>query len=508
MKKETTALVLFVAFKFYLQYQLVHPVYDLQRDEYLHLDQANHLAWGYLSVPPVTSWISFIIQLLGNSEFWIRFFPALFGGLTLIVVWKTIQILKGNFFALILGATAVLFSSLLRLNILYQPNSLDVLCWTSLYFVLIRYIESEKKKWLFFGAIVFAIGFLNKYNIVFAVAGLIPALLISPHRKIFLDKYFYLAAALALILIMPTLIWQYQHDFPVIYHMKELAATQLVHVDRFDFLRSQLLYFIGSIFVILLGIWALVFYTPFRQYRFFAGVLLTTLGLFILLKAKSYYAIGLYPIYLAFGAVYISHHLNFGWKKYLQPVAILIPVLFFIPMYDLSFPNKSPEYIAANPEKYRELGMLRWEDGKEHPLPQDYADMLGWKELAYKVDSIYNSIPDKAQTLVLCDNYGQAGAVNYYAKSGLRAHSFNAGYVYWFDLSKPYKHLIRVINGSELEKEFKETGALFSESRILDSISNPMAREYGTTIAYFRNGKIDLNAVLKEEIEKVKKREE
>src|SRR5690606_234240 len=97
------------------------------RDEYLHLDLGQHLAWSYLSVPPVTSWISYIIYLLGNSIFWVKFFPALFGALTILVIWKTIEELKGNLFALVLGATCILFSALLRLNTLYQPNSLDVL---------------------------------------------------------------------------------------------------------------------------------------------------------------------------------------------------------------------------------------------------------------------------------------------------------------------------------------------------------------------------------------------
>ena len=114
MTKETLILLGFILAKFLLQYSLINPYYDLQRDEYLHLDQANHLAWGYLSMPPVTSWISYIIQLLGNSVFWIRSFPALFGALTIVVVWKTIQELKGNLFALILGATCVLLSALLR----------------------------------------------------------------------------------------------------------------------------------------------------------------------------------------------------------------------------------------------------------------------------------------------------------------------------------------------------------------------------------------------------------
>ena len=140
MTKKTIILLGFIILKFALQYILISPEYDLQRDEYLHLDQAHHLAWGYLSVPPVTSWISYLIFLLGNSVFWIKFFPTLFGALTLVIVWKTIELLKGNLYALILGATCVLFSSLLRLNTLYQPNSLDVLCWTAFYYIIIQYI--------------------------------------------------------------------------------------------------------------------------------------------------------------------------------------------------------------------------------------------------------------------------------------------------------------------------------------------------------------------------------
>lgn len=55
MSKKTIILLGFIILKFVLQYALISPEYDLQRDEYLHLDQAHHLAWGYLSVPPVTS---------------------------------------------------------------------------------------------------------------------------------------------------------------------------------------------------------------------------------------------------------------------------------------------------------------------------------------------------------------------------------------------------------------------------------------------------------------------
>ncbi|HEY1193233.1 glycosyltransferase family 39 protein [Flavobacterium sp.] len=504
MNKKTLILIGFVILKFVLQYVLISPEYDLQRDEYLHLDQAHHLAWGYLSVPPVTSWFSCLILLLGNSVFWVKFFPALFGALTLLIVWKTIELLKGNLYALILGALGILFSCLLRLNTLYQPNSLDVLCWTAFYYIIIQYITTEKNNWLYFGAAVFAFGFLNKYNILFLLLGLVPALLISKQRKILTKKELYFALIMGFLFILPNLVWQYRNQFPIVHHMKELAATQLVNVDRLDFLKEQILFFIGSFFVILSALFALLFYKPFHQYKFFFASFVFTLLIFIYFKAKAYYAIGLYPIYIGFGAIYLSEILDNGWKRFLKPVFILIPLLFFIPMYNIAFPNKSPEYIASNPEKYRKLGMLRWEDGKEHQLPQDFADMLGWKELARKTDSIYGLFPKTENTLVLCDNYGQAGAINYYTKKGIKAVSFNADYVNWFNLNVKYQNLIRVKEFNDVSDELAKTGAFFETSLFGAEITNKYAREYRTTLFVFKNAKININKRLEDEIKKVK----
>ncbi|TBW30427.1 glycosyltransferase family 39 protein [Gramella sp. KN1008] len=504
MSKKRLILFGFILVKFLLQYILISPEYDLQRDEYLHLDLGNHLDWGYLSVPPFIAWVSKIIYLLGNSVFWVKFFPALFGALTIVVVWKSIEQLKGNLFALILGATCVLLSVLLRLNTLYQPNSFDVLSWTLFYYILIRYINSENSKWIYMAALVFALGFLNKYNIVFLVIGLIPAILLTEQRSIFRLKQLYIAAILGLLLIAPNLLWQYQNDFPVIHHMNELANRQLVHVNKLDFLKSQVFFFIGSLFVIISALYALVFYKPFKKFRLFFWAFFFTLAVFMILRAKDYYAIGLYPIYISFGSVFLGQLLKDGRKSLLQPVAIAVPVLLFIPIFNIAFPNKSPEYIIANSEKYRELGLLRWEDGKDHLIPQDYADMLGWKELAQKVDSVYSLIPGSEQTLVLCDNYGQAGAINYYSKKGIKAVSFNADYINWFELDQPYKNLIRIKSYDEKDKELKDTSQYFESGIIADSITNRYAREYGATILVFTTAKIDVNERLENEIEEVR----
>ena len=228
-----------------------------------------------------------------------------------------------------------------------------------------------------------------------------------------------------------------------------------------------------------------------------------TLIAFIYFKAKGYYAIGLYPIYIAFGSVFVADKIKQGWKKYLQPVFIAIPVLFFIPMYSIFFPNKSPEYIIKHRATYQKFGLLRWEDGKDHELPQDFADMLGWKALAHKVDSVFSKLPNKEKTLILCDNYGQAGAINYYTKQKIKAVSFNADYINWFDLTKKYDNLIRV-KSDEINTELETTSPFFKKSKIAASITNIYSREFGTTIFVFTGAKIDIRKRIKDEIDQNK----
>ncbi|KXX71072.1 glycosyltransferase family 39 protein [Flammeovirga sp. SJP92] len=503
-QKEILLLLGFILLKFLFQSFLIDAGYDLQRDEFLHLDQANHLALGFTSVPPFTSWVSSIIQLLGNGVFWVKFFPALFGALTMVIVWFTIDEFKGNLYAKVLGATCILCSALLRLNTLYQPNSFDVLSWTAVFFFLIKYINTDKSKWIYWTAVVFALGFLNKYNIAFLVLGLIPALLITDARKLFLRKEVYIAMGIVLILISPNLYWQIENDFPVFRHMKELASSQLVNVERMSFLKNQLLFFTGALFVILSALFGLLFSKNFSKFRFLFWSFVFTLGIYTYLKAKDYYAIGLYPIYIALGSVYLFQILDNKLGKVIKPILIALPIFVLILSFDIAFPNKNPEYIIQHQEKYEALGLLRWEDGRNHEIPQDYADMLGWNELAIKVDSAYQSVKNPEQTLVLCDNYGQAGAINYYSRSGVKAFSLDADYVNWFDLQTHYTNLIRIKNRRDRIKEFMKTSPYFESSVILDSVTNKYAREFGTIIFVFEGSKIDINARIEEELNQIK----
>ncbi len=477
---------------------VVNPVYELHRDEFLHLDQAKHLAWGFHSVPPFISWVSWIILQLGNGFFWIRFFPALFGALTILVVWKTIENLRGGIYAYVLAGTALLLSVLLRINILYQPNAFDILAWTLIYFCVIRYVQTERNKWLYFLAFCFAVGFLNKYNIVFCLAGLLPAILLSKHRKVFFNKHLYFAIVLALVLISPNLLWQYQNDFPVVRHMKELADTQLVHIQRSSFVKEQFFYFIGSIFILIAAFISFFKYGAFKPFRFLFIAFALTIAVFLTLKAKPYYAIGLYPIFFAFGSVYLSHILSSGWKYYLR-YALFVPLLFFgYALIKTSLPIFTPAQYVERAQQKEPFSEHTWEDGKKHPISQDFADMLGWKELTHKVDSVYSQIPNKKRIFILCDNYGQAGAINYYTQQkGLVANAFNTDYDKWLNLDQKIETVIRIKTINNVD--FTRDRSLFQNVDVLTRLKTPLAREKGAQIILLSGPKVDIAALLRKE---------
>ncbi len=476
--KKLLLLVFFVVLKLVLQYFSINPAYELHRDEYLHLDQANHLAWGYLSVPPLTSWIALLIKLLGNSVFWVKFFPAIFGASTLVVMWFIVEELEGGIYAQILAATAFIFSATLRINTLFQPNSFEILSWTLFFFSLVKYIRTQNDKWLYWLGIIAGISFLNKYNLLFMLMGLLPAILLTAQRKLFLNKHFYFAMLLGLLIIMPNILWEFNNGWPVVHHLKELSDTQLVNVKRSAFLLNQGLFFLGAEYLLIGALIAFVIYKPFQRYRLIGLGFVFTIAIYTYFKAKDYYSLGLYPALLCFGAVYWERLFSLGWKRYLKILWPVITMGIFILAMKLLLPMLSPEQIVEKQAKFKKLGLLRWEDGKDHALPQDFADMLGWKELTEKTIKAYEQIPGRNNSMILCDNYGEAGAINFYSNCKLpAAQSFGADYLTWFPDMDSVKYLVGV--GIEIDSPWQK---YFGAPIFSDSVSNKFSREYHTAI--------------------------
>lgn len=492
-----------VAIKLVLQYLVVSPVYELHRDEFLYLNQADHLAFGYISVPPFMALISKIVFFAGGGLFWVRLVPALFGAITVIFIWKIIDTTGGNQFSKVLGASALVFSPLMRINILYQQNSFDILAWTIIFYLLIKFVQSEESKWLYYLALIVAAGFYNKYNPVFLIAGLGIGLLLTNQRRIFATPAFWKALIISLLLLTPNIVWQVTNHFPVFEHMKVLKTNQLVNNTATGFLISQLLFFAGSLPLIVAAVAAFIFFRPFKPFRFIGICYVSVVVLFALMKAKDYYVAGIYPVIIAFGSVYIGKVLSGKWKFFVIPGLICINLGIFILTLKLIYPILTPEQIIANSESFEKLGMLRWEDGKNHNLPQDFADMLGWREMAGKALEAYNMLPveEREKTLIICYNYGQAGALNYYNRAIIpEAYAFNTDYIYWIPRLKIIDNLIIVGDKPEqnvigMFKDFRQTG----------TVENKYARENGTGIYLLTGAKASFTDAFYAKVEERKK---
>jgi hypothetical protein len=137
--------------------------------------------------------------------------------------------------------------------------------------------------------------------------------------------------------------------------------------------------------------------------------------------------------------------------------------------------------MAALRTRYAGLGLYTWEDGRQHALPQDYADMRGWRELADKTWAAYQQLPDsvRAHTLIKCANYGQASAINYYNRHRALppAQSFNGSFLYWFPVRTNWQAVL--IIDDELHPELAPHFASYRELAI---VADTYARERGTRI--------------------------
>ena len=81
----------------------------------------------------------------------------------------------------------------------------------------------------------------------------------------------------------------------------------------------------------------------------------------------------------------------------------------------LALPVLPPETFI----KYSKTLGLSPSVGERHEmgaLPQHYADMFGWEDLARTVSEVYETLsPDeKKKTVVFGRNYGEAGAIDFF----------------------------------------------------------------------------------------------
>lgn len=394
---------------------LTNSNYEIHRDGLLYYSLGQHLDWGYMSVPPFIAVISRIAtDIFGANTFAMRLFPALIGAASVMIIAHIVMELKGNRMAILLACMAFILSpAFLRSNTLLQPVSFNQFFWLFSGYLIIRMINRESPGLWIWVFVVWGVAFLNKYSISVFMIAILSGMLISRHRKILFSRYFLFGAVISLIIIAPNILWQYRHGWPLIFHMAELQKYQLVNVSLAGFLIDQLMMNLSAIIVWVAGLIALLFFLHEKKYRFIGISFLLMLLVLIILRGKSYYSLGFYSILMAFGGYALE---KYG-KTWFQWVTVAFMVFISIPLAPFSLPLLSLERMAEY-SKHSASFTNRWEDGELYNLPQDYADMTGWKELVDIVGKFYQELPEqeKKHCLLYAENYGQAGALLYYGE--------------------------------------------------------------------------------------------
>jgi hypothetical protein len=468
---------------------LTNTHYGFHRDEYLYLAFADHLDFGYFSNGPAIGFIAWLSRLFfGTSVLATRLAPALSGAVTVLLVgWLVLEMNGKNWAIVLAGAGIILSPAYLRVNGLFQPVSFDLLFWLLATFIMFKLVQTENPKyWLALG-LVWSFGFLNKYSIAFLALGFFLALAASDQRRLLVSRYFFYHLFIGFILIVPNLLWQYDHNWPVLFHMQNLQRTQLMNVRLADFLLAQPLMTLPAAPLWIAGLYYFLVKKEGHSWRVFAYTFFVVLIILTVLHGKSYYTLGLYFVLIAGGAVQIEKITSRRYRL-MKPGLLLLMLLILIPGLPYSLPVLSFREMAVYGRysaPYGLSGFLRWEDGNLHDLPQDYADMAGWRELAQIVISTYQNLnaAAKEKCFIYGENYGQAGAVKYYGKkAGLpEPISFGDNFLFWAPDTADIQTLIYIGNNNSGIVPY------FASVEEVGRITNLYARESGLPVFLCQN---------------------
>jgi hypothetical protein len=395
--------------------------YGIFRDELYYLACAARLDWGYVDHPPLVAVVTALwTALAGDSLGAIRLLPAFAGAAAAVVVGSTARVMGGGRFAVSLaGGAAALAPVVLSLTSVLSMNAFDLLFQALLVRIVAGWLAGGGDRlWLAFGAVA-GLGLQNKIGVLFLGFGVVVGLLLARRWEAFRSKWFWAGGAIAAALFAPHLVWQQLHGWPTLEFIERANAVKNIDYAWGDFLLEQVLQNgpLGAV-VWIGGLAALVAGRRLRAFRPLGLAWLAVLALLLSAAAKPYYLAPVYAPLWAAGAVAIE-----GWARASRArrvaagafAALLVAAALAVaPLARPILPvDRYVAYAAALGE---EAGTdERHEIGR---LPQFFADMQEWRELAGAAAVAASRLTPEEERVacVFGQNYGEAGAVERFGR--------------------------------------------------------------------------------------------
>ena len=395
--------------------------YGIFRDELYYIACSNRLDFGYVDQPPLSLFILAISRLVfGDSLFALRLLPAIAGALTVFITGLMVRKMGGGKLAIAIACLALIAAPIhLGMNTFYSMNCFDILFWTlGAYILLLLIKEQNSKLWIALGLVI-GVGLLNKIGMLWFGFGLVVAMLLTSQRKYFSTKWPYLAAFIAFFIFLPFIIWNFVHDFAHLEFIRNATARKYSSLTPIDFILGQIIIQNPATLPIwLAGLYYFFFDRDGKTYRSLGIIYIAVfLILIINIHSKAEYLAPAYPMLFAAGGIMmakLSQKRYWIWIKYAVPTVIIVGGIFLAPLALPILPVET--YIKYT----KSIGFKpTTAEAKElSELPQFYADMFGWENMAKTISKVYDSIPqqEKSKTVVYAQNYGEAGAIEYYGR--------------------------------------------------------------------------------------------
>jgi len=439
--QKTDTIILFVlAFCGVLLHILLNGQYGFHRDELDFIVNARQLDWGYISYPPITPFFARVgLELFGESLRGLRVLPAVAQGIVMILAGLMVRDMGGKRKTQILTAIAVFIAPVsLMGGTVIMYFAFDYLWWVMVAFFTVRLLATDEPRyWLGIGAGI-GLGMLTKYTMIFWVAGLVVAVLVTSTRKYLRSKWLYLGAALALLIYLPNLIWQIQHNFISLEYLASIHARDVEWGRADEFLPEQL-YVTTNPFTLPLwitGLASCLLAASMKRFRALGWMFIVTFGLFLLSRGRGYYTGPTYVMLLAAGSTWFESWLGRRTEK--------IRRLGWGVAWGMLWLGSVVGIVLMKP--IAPINSSLWDLTSD--VNGEVVEMIGWQDLTEQVAAIYQSIPDaeKPRAAILAGNYGEAGALDLYGpKYGLPRIISGANSLWYRGYGQPEPQTVIVV---------------------------------------------------------------
>lgn len=460
--------------------------YDVFRDELYFIVCGRHPAFGYVDQPPIVPLLAAAMYGLGHQT-WLLRLPAVLAAAALVLVTCAfVRLLGGGRGATVLAGAATAFAPmLLGITATLNTTVFEPLCWTVVAYLLARRIVlDERSAMLWCGAVV-GLTLEIKDAIPFWLVALGIGLIATDARRILATRETALGTLIALALVLPNVVWQTTHGWPLVELLTNGAHGKNVVLAPLAFVANQIMV-MNPLFA---PLWIAGIVGPFtlralRVARPFAVAFGAIYVIMIALHAKDYYLAPAYPTVFALGAVTLEQAIG---NVVLRTVWVAVAVAFSLVAAPLSLPILDPPALLAYERALHFTPQAAEKVSEGFALPQDFADMLGWHDYVREVGTAWNQIPPdaRARTSILVENYGEAAALDVYGGAyglppALTGHN---QYYLWGQRGQPATDLLRIQNHPERLRRY------CAGVRLLGTTSSPYAMPYenGKAIAYCRS---------------------